>query len=874
MIKTCYFKILLLLLLAAAPAFSQTYFSARLSEPPDSSGGQTNTPRLSGTAAFALDREGVLRYYITLVSTTNNDTLANPGDIITSIEFRHGSISDTGRVLMSINSGFSGNTYSGSWNVSDQIPLTDEVKNILSNGKLFLVVVTDSSEARGQIMPASGTGFVAHLTGPQESVPVYTDASGTGSFLLTDVGLIYMLSVQGLAPQAAHFHWGLPGVSGPVVKDIIFEGSTAFGIWQPGGAEQPLADSLKRALLVEELYVNVHTPQHPTGEIRGQVLHAGGFGLSAQWITTDTLAHQDSLAQEDSLTLVPTRLRAATASFVLADAGLIYHYNYSLAKDDTSRTQVSVFLVDQTGGRVRLLGSVDSTFSGVWLKDGMGSPITGQNISDLLTGKMSLSLQTAADTLYSDTTITVPVTFHAGSNFSALLNGSQEIPRHFSDATGLGHFVLTQEGLRYHITVEGISNITGAHFHLGEMGINGAVVRTIDFDSNYVAEGVWSRTDSTEALTEALVDSLLTGRIYVNVHTPEFPAGEVRGQVLLSSGTNFATQLTGLEEIPPVPDARVRGTANFVLTDEGLIFKITADSLNITSAHFHLGAPGVSGPPVRSITEFSHNTAVGVWRTNDQQPLTQDLIRQLYDGNIYVNFHTPEHPLGEIRGQIAPNGGMGFVTVFDTSNTQSPSETNIIGAGVFTLTKGGLIYNFAADRGDIASASFNMGGSSLSVFDIEDSTLNGASGHGAWVFPPDTTIVQAVSALVTNGLYLGLMTNGNQEIRGLITPSFAASTVYVPVSRNVPESFRLEQNYPNPFNPTTTIRFALPERAAVKLTVYNVLGQEVATLINAQMEPGTYNAEFKASPGISSGIYFYNIKYGSKSITKKMMLVK
>ncbi len=83
----------------------------------------------------------------------------------------------------------------------------------------------------------------------------------------------------------------------------------------------------------------------------------------------------------------------------------------------------------------------------------------------------------------------------------------------------------------------------------------------------------------------------------------------------------------------------------------------------------------------------------------------------------------------------------------------------------------------------------------------------------------------------------------------------------------------LEQNYPNPFNPSTTIKFGLPEKSNVVLTVYNSLGAEVATLVNEVREAGSYEVEFNAD-NFSSGIYYYKIASGNFVETKKMILLR
>ncbi|MCI0448283.1 MAG: T9SS type A sorting domain-containing protein [Chlorobi bacterium] len=102
------------------------------------------------------------------------------------------------------------------------------------------------------------------------------------------------------------------------------------------------------------------------------------------------------------------------------------------------------------------------------------------------------------------------------------------------------------------------------------------------------------------------------------------------------------------------------------------------------------------------------------------------------------------------------------------------------------------------------------------------------------------------------------------------------------VSNQIPNEFSLYQNYPNPFNPVTKIRFELPVGATrrVSLTVYDALGREIASLVNDELNPGTYEVDWDASnypPGggqVPSGVYFYKLVAGDFTQTKKMILLK
>ncbi|HEX3074695.1 MAG TPA: T9SS type A sorting domain-containing protein, partial [Ignavibacteriales bacterium] len=80
-------------------------------------------------------------------------------------------------------------------------------------------------------------------------------------------------------------------------------------------------------------------------------------------------------------------------------------------------------------------------------------------------------------------------------------------------------------------------------------------------------------------------------------------------------------------------------------------------------------------------------------------------------------------------------------------------------------------------------------------------------------------------------------------------------------------------NYPNPFNPSTTIKFDLPEDGAVTLKIFNVLGEEVAQLINGGMRRGTHTVMFNAG-GLSSGVYLYRLEHNGLTQMKKMILIK
>ena len=123
--------------------------------------------------------------------------------------------------------------------------------------------------------------------------------------------------------------------------------------------------------------------------------------------------------------------------------------------------------------------------------------------------------------------------------------------------------------------------------------------------------------------------------------------------------------------------------------------------------------------------------------------------------------------------------------------------------------------------------------------------------------------------LVHNGtLIVGTNGQGMYDI-----PIAASSTANEAEGTELPEGFSLQQNYPNPFNPTTSISFDLPEAAAVRLSVFDVLGREVAVLVDGKMNGGNHAVTFDAA-GLQSGMYIYRLETAAHTLTKSMVLMK
>lgn len=144
------------------------------------------------------------------------------------------------------------------------------------------------------------------------------------------------------------------------------------------------------------------------------------------------------------------------------------------------------------------------------------------------------------------------------------------------------------------------------------------------------------------------------------------------------------------------------------------------------------------------------------------------------------------------------------------------------------------------------------------------------SGATSWASPIDGTNQTFNYKITVPGTYNYVCTF--HAAMGM-TGSFIAAPNAIQQTGTVVNDYALSQNYPNPFNPSTSIKFAIPVKSQVKISIYNVAGVLVSQPVNENLNEGEYKYEFNAS-GLSSGVYFYKIEAGKFSQVKHMVLLK
>ena len=223
---------------------------------------------------------------------------------------------------------------------------------------------------------------------------------------------------------------------------------------------------------------------------------------------------------------------------------------------------------------------------------------------------------------------------------SVALTGAQENPSVTTAATGVG-FISVDEGsgaVRGSISTFGISG-SAAHIHEATAGVNGPILIPLAPGAN----GTWTVPEGS-TLTAAQVESFRSGNLYVNVHTPANPGGEMRGQI--GRQVYFAT-LTGAQEVPPSGSAAT-GTGRWTFDPDTrtLTGTVTQAGVTATAAHLHAGAIGVAAPVTIAFTGGPNN-----W-VSPTTVLTEAQAASLTSGNFYANVHSAAFPGGEIRGQL------------------------------------------------------------------------------------------------------------------------------------------------------------------------------------------------------------------------------
>jgi predicted phosphodiesterase len=301
---------------------------------------------------------------------------------------------------------------------------------------------------------------------------------------------------------------------------------------------------------------------------------------------------------------------------------------------------------------------------------------------------------------------------------------------------------------------------------------------------------------------------------------------------------------------------------NYSITNGISVFSASLSGSEVilnTSTH----SPGIYTVTVNNVTDLAGNIISPLANTAQyefvQDPQTELIQLQIVNATASVTpepDHSPDKAIdGLVYGDGDPDSRWAGDTMpewlmFDLGTIQNVSLSKLS----FYAWNDGRIYNYSISVSNDMNQWTEVVSPSLSSSD--EWTIN--------EFQPINTRYVKIDYISSNqGTWAGLWEG---ELWGYAPNS-------VGIEGTIPDGFTLEQNYPNPFNPSTKIRFTISDSRYSILKVYDLLGNEVATLVNEEKPPGTYEAEFNAE-NLSSGIYFYQLTAGAFSEKKKMILLK
>jgi hypothetical protein len=340
-----------------------------------------------------------------------------------------------------------------------------------------------------------------------------------------------------------------------------------------------------------------------------------------------------------------------------------------------------------------------------------------------------------------------------------------------------------------------------------------------------------------------------------------------------SSVGPYAESGTDLSFINPVLQEYYNGNAESSdpATDQPSLRTVVSVAAAATTSNINFVANKEPNVPITNILEY-HGTAALVFK-----------LPSRFDDKRYAVRFTPGANATFVRTEFMLNGASNAVLGTGTLKVSvhqhsAGSVGGVPGTQIGTsvtipfsqLTKGAYnIANFAAQNIPLQSnVNFHV------VFEVV-----GVSGDTLQFVADDATNETNRSSSYfnagTGAQWYNLIdpdnyTKGyNLAIRAVIDIPNSVNTMIT----LLPDAFSLDQNYPNPFNPTTTISFTIPNKSFTTLKVFSILGEEVATIVNGELEPGQHSVQFNAS-NLASGLYFYSLGSNSLSFTKKMLLIR
>jgi Fe2+ transport system protein FeoA len=398
------------------------------------------------------------------------------------------------------------------------------------------------------------------------------------------------------------------------------------------------------------LYANLHSKAYPAGEIRGQVQPANNRAPSMGFaITAPDSGANITIMDDASMPFVPM-WEAATDP----DMDTLV-YTWQLATSMSFETVI----FEAFTGKATMLEANMAIVDSILFANGVmeGNSITLYHRAMASDGVFHVPGQSASVTLNNGEPTTI---------YEATLSGVQEVPSVMTMGAGDVRAELTGDNLAISGNYDNLSSkITMAHIHIGKAGENGPVLFGLNLSLNEDStSGSFESADNLFTLTEGQIDTLKMGGYYVNIHTENFPAGELRGQVMMQGDQKYYTVLSSKNAIPG-NNSDAMGALSFSL--DGMMLQYSGTFMDLEGeydisiaggTHLHQGGPAETGGIIERIpaTMFAMDSLSGSF--SGIVEMDSSGIELLRMGMLYANLHSKAYPAGEIRGQVLPADNM------------------------------------------------------------------------------------------------------------------------------------------------------------------------------------------------------------------------
>jgi len=514
--------------------------------------------------------------------------------------------------------------------------------------------------------------FDAMLYGDQQNSPVLSDGIGGIMAVVTDNNITITGSYQLDSPLEAiggtgvHLHIGYHGQNGPVALALTptMGASASTGTFEASNNTFPLGnglDTLIEAMYERQVYVNIHSQNELAGEIRGQMV---GFNNNLYF----------SYVSYDDPTPFPIAgsVMRVMAEKVLLEDSISISGSYTGWNANLLAVPLVPFveILNPFSGDVGLVvfpvpesRSANGT-SGILPKNTSFAGDDGQiGLKERFRARSGWVTSNASAIPFDS------YFYHECKRaFHSRFTGSQAVPSTNSTATGeivTEYYTdrIESNGLVQNLSGPVDASIAGGmHIHSGFAGQTGGIEENVTFQAGSNFAFIIAQ-NNVKFITQAQANAMKFGGLYYNVHTVDYPAGEVRGQILPRSNVMLHGIMAAGQTVPSSGFSLANGALMGELYGDKVVFSGSFNDLeggfdpNIAGgSHLHGNVPGRTGGILETLLSGASVGATdGVFfRANNTYPASNQLIDSLILRLVYANIHSQDVPSGELRGQIGP----------------------------------------------------------------------------------------------------------------------------------------------------------------------------------------------------------------------------